>query len=174
MGRDKAVVDVAGRTMLELVLETAGIVGEPLLVGWSGGDGGVAAIPDLRPGPMGPLAGLEAALVWARGRDVVLLAVDQPFVRAETLESLLGEPGEAVVPLAGGWLQATCAVYRDACLDRVKALLGAEERSLQRLLAAVAKNVVDEPTWRGWGEDGRSWFSIDTLERLEEGLVRYR
>jgi molybdopterin-guanine dinucleotide biosynthesis protein A len=105
---------------------------------------------------------------------VVLLAVDQPFVRAETLDSLLAEPGDAVVPLAGGWLQATCAVYRSACLDRVQTLLEAEERSLQSLLATVARHVVEEPTWRNWGEDGRSWFSVDSRDRLTEGLVRYR
>ena len=174
MGRDKAVVEIAGRTMLEAVIEAGRRIGEPVLIGRPVDHGGIRAIPDLRPGRLGPLAGLEAALAWASGRDVVLLAVDQPFVQAATLESLLDEPGEAVVPVDGGWLQATCAVYRTACLARVEALLETPERSLQALLAGVERNIIAEATWRKWGEDGRSWFSVDSRDRLTEGLVRYR
>lgn len=173
MGRDKATIEVMGRTMLDTVLEVAVGVGDPLVVGPGPGPEGIPCTADLRPGRLGPLAGLEAALTWASGRDVVLVAVDQPFLRSQTVVHLLDEPGDAVVPDAGGWLQVTCAVYRSACLPEVRGSLDAGGRSLLALLDRVETRVVEQPTWRGWGEDGRSWFSVDTPNRLAEGLARY-
>lgn len=173
MGRDKATTEVAGRTMLDTILAIAVAVGDPLVVGPGPGPGGIPHTADLRPGRQGPLAGLEAALVWASGRDVVLLAVDQPFLRPQTVVHLLDEAGDAVVPEAETWLQVTCAVYRAACLPEVRTSLDAGERSLFTILDRVDTRVVEPSTWRRWGEDGRSWFSVDTPDRLAEGLARY-
>jgi molybdopterin-guanine dinucleotide biosynthesis protein A len=173
MGRDKATIEVSGRTMLDTILEVAVGVGDPLVVGPGPVPKGIPRTADLRPGRQGPLAGLESALAWASGRDVVLLAVDQPFLRSQTIAHLLGEAGDAVVPHAEGWLQVTCAVYRAACLAKARASLDGGERSLLAILDRVDTRVVEQPTWRRWGEDGRSWFSVDTPDRLAEGLARY-
>ena len=173
MGRDKATIEVSGRTMLDTILEVAVGVGDPLVVGPGPVPKGIPRTADLRPGRQGPLAGLESALAWASGRDVVLLAVDQPFLRSQTIAHLLGEAGDAVVPHAEGWLQVTCAVYRVACLAKARASLDGGERSLLAILDRVDTRVVEQPTWRRWGEDGRSWFSVDTPDRLAEGLARY-
>jgi hypothetical protein len=43
--------------------------------------------------------------------------------------------------------------------------------SLQSLLDRSAFDPVTE--WRSWGEDGRSWYSVDTLVDLEAGLIRF-
>jgi hypothetical protein len=32
---------------------------------------------------------------------------------------------------------------------------------------------VTPDTWVSWGEDGRSWFSVDTTEDLAVGLRRF-
>jgi molybdopterin-guanine dinucleotide biosynthesis protein A len=173
MGRDKATIEVSGRTMLDTILQVAVGVGDPLVVGPGPGPEGIPCTADLRPGRQGPLAGLEAALAWASGRDVVLLAVDQPFLRSPTVVHLLDEAGDAVVPDDEGWLQVTCAVYRAACLPEVRASLDAGERSLLAILDRVDTRVVGQRAWRRWGEDGRSWFSADTPDRLAEGLARY-
>ena len=33
---------------------------------------------------------------------------------------------------------------------------------------------ITEPVWRSWGEDGRSWFSVDRPEDIEIGLETIR
>ena len=40
------------------------------------------------------------------------------------------------------------------------------ERKLRRLLDLVATTEVTAKVWSAWGEDGRSWMSLDTPEAL--------
>ncbi|MDQ3791581.1 MAG: NTP transferase domain-containing protein, partial [Actinomycetota bacterium] len=70
-------------------------------------------IPDLRPGRQGPLAGIEAALIGARYRDVFIAAGDMPFVTADLVDyllSLLSGHVLAVVPHFGAG-PTPCALH---------------------------------------------------------------
>jgi molybdopterin-guanine dinucleotide biosynthesis protein A len=171
MGVDKALVTVGDRTMLDLVGRAAAPVGEVVVVGseltteWE-------SIADETEGRLGPVAGLVAALVRADGRDVALVAVDQPFLRPDTLRRLLGIAGDAVVPVDAEWEQVTCAVYRAPCLAPARDALAAG-RSLRHVVGAVGATRVEPAEWRSWGEDGRSWYSVDTPAALAAGLERY-
>jgi molybdopterin-guanine dinucleotide biosynthesis protein A len=72
------------------------------------------------------------------------------------------------------WEQVTCAVYRDRCLPAIQeALDTAEDLAIITVLARVATTRVGRPEWSAWGEDGRSWFSVDTPEALAAGVARY-
>lgn len=172
MGRDKADVAVTGETMLERVAQAIGpVVGRTVLLG-----------PD-RPGwecwpdafhAQGPLAGIATALARTTSDRVLLVAVDQPFLRTETLRSLAATESELpVVPVdSEGTRQVTCAVYpvsiAEAAADEASA-----GGSIQTLLDRVSFEPVSPKLWQQWGEDGRSWFSIDDEEALEAGLARY-
>lgn len=173
MGFDKAMTPFGTSTMLESVLDVASRVGEPVVVGRTIAPHGIRAFADLRPDVRGPLGGLDTALRMHPGRTIALLAVDHPFVRAETLEAMLNTAGEAVVPIHDGWEQVTCAVYRSPFANAATATLDSGERSIITALRLCNTTLVEEPTWHSWGEDGRSWFSVDTPDRLAEGLRRY-
>ncbi len=173
MGENKALVRIGGETLLDRVAGIGGRVGDVVVVG---ADAAIdpACIPDLRPGRLGPLAGLEAALHHADGRAVVLVGVDQPFLRAETLDHLVRLEGDVVVPVATGWAQVTCAVYRAPFLPVVQAALDTgRELAIHHLLDRADTTRVDESTWSAWGEDGRSWYSVDTPEDLAAGIERF-
>jgi molybdopterin-guanine dinucleotide biosynthesis protein A len=175
MGRDKALVEVAGRPMVEWVAEAVRSATTDLLVlGRSGTLGGLACVPDDHPAGRGPLAGLATALRLSEGRPVLLVAVDQPWVRAETLSELLKQAGplHAVVPIAGGARQVTCAVYPASWAERA-AEEDAVSGSIQSLLDDLLHSPIEEHEWRAWREDGRSWFSVDTDHAVEEGLTRF-
>jgi molybdopterin-guanine dinucleotide biosynthesis protein A len=165
MGRDKALVEVGGKPMIAWVvagLEAAGmdvvVAGRP--EGWEGR-------PGLRdpPGLAGPLAGLVAAL--ALGSDVLAVGVDQPWLRSETVRQLLALSGTAV-PLAGGVRQVTCARYSATLLEPARRTL-----SVQALLDQHPPTAILEEEWRRWGEDGRSWYSVDDERALHLGLERF-
>ena len=80
MGRDKAMVDVAGRPMVEWVADAVRPITNNLLVmGRAGTLAGIACVPDDHPARRGPLAGLATALRIADGAPVLLVAVDQPL-----------------------------------------------------------------------------------------------
>lgn len=166
MGRDKALVEVGGVPMVERVAAALrAVAGEVIVVGRTQPVAGLPALPDTVSGPRGPLAGLVAALAAAGGRPVVLVAVDQPLVVAATLANLaaLAESVRAVVPMAGGARQVTCAVYPPAWAGEAAAEL-TDGGSIQSLLDRLPHVTVDEAVWRAWGEDGRSWMSVDTID----------
>lgn len=173
MGFDKAMARIGESTMLESVVQAVASVGDVVVVGRTDTPGGVPAIPDRKSDARGPLAGLDTVLRRGSNRPTVLVAVDHPFVRPETLLALLELDGDAVVPVDAGWQQVTCAVYRTGFLQSAAAVLEGGDRSIITALDQADTRLVEEQEWRDWGEDGRSWFSVDSLGRLEEGLRRF-
>ncbi|MGB9358287.1 MAG: molybdenum cofactor guanylyltransferase [Acidimicrobiia bacterium] len=173
MGFDKAMAPVGGATMLEAVVDAVAPIGDVVVVGRSSAPEGLTAVPDRRQDARGPLNGLETVLGIESDRTVVLVAVDHPFVRTETLSLLLELEGDAVVPVDAGWQQVTCAVYRPTFLAAATGVLDEGGRSIIAALDRVNTRLVDEAEWRPWGEDGRSWFSVDSLDRLQEGTARF-
>ena len=170
MGTDKALVDLGGVPMITRVataLENAGC--RVTVMGRDDHPAGLHSVPDSPVGLRGPVAGLFTALRTAGGSPVVLVGVDQPFLRTETITGLLAvADGDAVVPIAGGQRQPTCAVYWPNCAAIVADLLsGHDDPSLLSVLDRVPVHEVVPETWQSWGEDGSSWQSINTPEDLE-------
>ena len=86
MGEDKAHVEVAGTSMLELVANAVGQVCDEVVVlgrPYEGYEHWADAVD-----VSGPLAGIATALSRTDNDRVLLVAVDHPFVRAETLHRL--------------------------------------------------------------------------------------
>ena len=176
MGVDKATVEIEGRSMLDRVATSLESVVDRVVVSGRSEIAGLAGLPDPEPGRAGPLAGLAAALAEAHAMGaeaVMLVAVDQPFVRPETLSRLIDRfGGAAVVPVADAIRQVTCAVYpadwhRDAMAELTAG------GSIQSLLDQMPVVEVLPDEWEAWGEDGRSWFSIDDAAALDIALGRF-
>ncbi len=165
MGLDKPSIDLAGRPMIDHVITALAETGVDRVMVAGRLVDGFDGVTD-PPGLAGPVAGLLAAFRRLPGRDVLLVAADQPMVAPATLRRLLDEPGDAVVPV-DVVRQTTCAVYRHACYPTLERLVASVPNpSLQRLLDVVATSEVGPARWRRWGEDGRSWRSIDTPDEL--------
>jgi len=173
MGTDKALVPVGGVPMIEWVATALEVVvDEIVIVGREESLAGIPAIPDLHPFPRGPLAGLATALHHANGRSVLLVAVDQPLVQPATLQGLVDLlDREAVVPMDGGVRQTTCAAYPAVWAAEADMEIRSGG-SIQSLLDRLSHREVESGEWAAWGEDGRSWHSIDTPEAAA-ALDRY-
>ena len=174
MGRNKATVELSGSSMAAWVVGALSQATDHVVTAGAVDPGLAEHFPDVRSEHRGPLAGLESALMSHPGEDALLVATDHPFARPETLLRLTAEPaGEAVIPVASGVRQVTCALYRASCLPTATALLDRGQHALQALADVSDVREVDERTWRSWGEDGRSWFSIDTPADVAEALLRF-
>jgi molybdopterin-guanine dinucleotide biosynthesis protein A len=161
MGQDKALVDVAGKPMIAWVVEALEAVCSKVAISgrdWEGRPG-LDDHSDFK----GPIAGLAAAL--RLGDDVLLVAVDQAWVRRETLAELARLEGSGVPVDVEQVPQVTCARYaRDHPLQSF-------DGSLQSLVRPA--DLIDQSLWRTWGEDGRSWFSVDTPADIAVGLEMF-
>ncbi len=167
MRNDKAAVVLAGRRLIDHVVAAVTAAGlEPVVAGPHRPGVAASFVPDPA-GLTGPAAGLVAAMRAHPGRTVVLVGTDQPYLRMETLRRLLACDGDLVAPLHHR-CQTLCAVYRPGSAPDVEALVARRpDPSLQTLFDARAAVRVLETTWREWGEDGRSWLSLDTPEQVQ-------
>lgn len=178
---DVALMDVGGVSMAARVSFAVSQLGDVLVVGRPGTLAGVAAVPYYRRDSHTSLTGLVTGMRAAVDLSppgvkplVLLVGVDQPYVRVETLRFLLAfaGPNEAVVPVADGKRYGTCAVYPSAWLERAERA-DDDDLTLDQFLDTVKVRELGPDTWEGWGEDGRSWFQVSSAETLEEARRRF-
>ncbi len=172
MGTDKALMLIEGRSFLDHASSALDEACDRVVVaGRQEPAGPWELIGDTAPHRRGPLAALEAVAARYPDEPLMLVGVDQPWLRAETVRRLIDRfDALPVVPVAGGFRQPLCAVY-PAGLGSLAGAELAAGGSLQTLLDVTAYDAVGD--WATWGEDGRSWYSADTPEALADGLDRW-
>jgi molybdopterin-guanine dinucleotide biosynthesis protein A len=146
MGRDKALISLAGRSLLDLALDklrALPLAGAPRIVAArSDLSAHAAVIGDLHPG-CGPLSGIEAALAASAQPLNVFLPVDIPLLPPQFLLWMLHRAaitGALVtVPRFNGWPQPLCAVYHRDLLDHLTASLLTGEHKVMRAVTGAAR-----------------------------------
>ena len=104
---------------------------------------------------------------------LLVVGVDQPWVRPSTLSAITARFDELpVVPVPDGVRQTTCAAYPANDLLVATRELNAGG-SIQSMLDRTAFDPFTEADSISCGEDGRSWYSVNTPDDLAEGLGRY-
>ncbi len=144
MGRNKAVVDVGGTPMAQLVADVLRAVGcDPVFL--VGGDPdelaalGMAVVPDDHPGA-GPVGGVLTALRSASS-DTFVVACDLPALTVElirTMGVIADEHPEADVVVARtDRIEPACAFWRSSAAPAVEAAFERGERAMHRVLALL-------------------------------------
>ena len=137
MGRDKALLELEGRPLIEIALEKLRALGlTPRIVG-SRPDLAVFApvIPDIHP-HSGPLGGIEAALAASDAEQNLFLPVDLPWLPIDFLQWMMDrvELTNALVtiPRLQARPQPLCAIYRKDLLPHAQAALAAGDAKVMR------------------------------------------
>jgi molybdopterin-guanine dinucleotide biosynthesis protein A len=165
IGGDKATVELEGRPLLHYPLAVVrAALGDVAVVAKSATvlpalDAGVAIWLEADE-PTHPLAGVVQALVRARGRPVVAVGGDMPFVTRSLVQALARERARgapAVVPRAAGRLQPLCARYDSGAL----AVLTAFDPSvaIEETVAALGPRILEWP-------DDEPFFKVHRPEDL--------
>lgn len=155
MGQDKAILRLAGQTLLArtvAVARTAGldavVVGRDRPDDWT--DATTRFLRDDQPGN-GPLGGLRDALA-ATNRTIVALPCDLPRLDAVAVRWLLSAadetgPGSPVVAAqVAGRVQPLFALWRQSCRSGLDAAFAAGERSPLRWMLTVHAAIVPVPS----------------------------
>lgn len=146
MGQDKALLPLAGRSLLEIALDklrSLPLSAAPRIVAVrSDLSSHAAVIADLQPG-CGPLSGIEAALAASAQPLNVFLPVDLPLLPAHFLLWMLQRAeitGALVtVPRMNGRPQPLCAVYHRDLLGHITASLRAGNHKVMPAVTAAAR-----------------------------------
>jgi len=172
IGRDKALMPLAGRPLIVHILERSAPLGDEVLVTTNSPDAfaflGVRLVADERPGA-GALAGLRTALRAARHDVVLVLACDLPFVCVPLLEHMLGlaAQADAVVPRWRGELEPLHAVYRRSCLPAIDLALAEGRQRMISFLPAIRATIIEEDQVAVFDPLGLTFFNINTPDDLQ-------
>jgi molybdopterin-guanine dinucleotide biosynthesis protein A len=173
MGKDKASISLAGRTLLEHALVTArGVTPEVRIVGDPEKFSPFAPTVEDVFRDCGPLGGIHAALRASRAELNLMLAVDVPFISSALLQYLLtrarSSDSVVTVPRVNQRRQPLCAVYRRAFADIAEQALQEGRYKIDALFDPSSTQVVEEEDLEAAGFSPRMFRNVNTPEELEQ------
>jgi molybdopterin-guanine dinucleotide biosynthesis protein A len=188
MGTDKALLTVAGLTLLERAIRSVGqVAGEVFIVGDREPyhQFGVAVVADSYPG-CGALGGIATALRSARHEHVLVVACDMPFLSVALLEAMAVRPRgyDALVPVRGErtggqggtrTYETLHAIYRRECLPYLEHRLRQGELKIADALTGLVVQELPEAWLRRYDPELMSFVNANrpaewavAAQRLEE------
>lgn len=175
MGRDKAFVDLGGKTLIEHVISRSADLGqvETILITNKPADYvhlGLPMFRDALPGK-GSLGGIYTALLKARSDFVLVLACDMPFISADLLRFMteqINNDIDIIAPRVAGYPQGLHAIYRKTCIEPIREQLTANRLKIIRFYDRMRLRYLDEPEYAPYDPDGRCFANLNTPEELAE------
>lgn len=183
MGTDKALLTLepGGPTLLECVLAAVGSVASDVMIIAAGRPEyarfGTRLEPDHYPGgaALGAIAtGLEAA----RSPRCLVVPCDLPFLNADLLAYMadLDPEADVLIPAVEGEsrqgrgeiMQTLHAIYRETCLEPIRARLRSEQRQVIGFFPEVRVRKVPEATIRAFDPELLSFFNANTPGALDQ------
>lgn len=180
MGRHKALLEYAGRSLLERAAETLATlqpdVGEIFVVGeWPEYRTlPLRFVPDDQPS-VGPLGGIATALRVAASERVLVVACDMPRLSSQLLAAMLAESGheQVLVPVlrdigasSAPRYEALHAIYHRSCLAAIEDRIRANDLKATSFFAAVSVRELDEQWLRAHDPSLESLTNINTPEEM--------
>ncbi len=170
MGRDKAFLEVAGKPLINRLLEVfresfaqVVLVGnrEERFAGY-----GLPVLPDIYPGSS--LGGLYTGLHNAATEYVFVSSCDLPFPSSEVLRYLcsLRDGFDAVVPATARGYEPLFAVYSKTCLGPIRTLLESGDCCAYAYYSQVRVRYVAYEELGRFDRDGRAFLNVNTPEEF--------
>jgi molybdenum cofactor guanylyltransferase len=179
MGRDKAMLDIDGATMIERAIRLIRSVDvEPAVVGSFGEfrrELEIRVIADDWPGA-GPLGGITTALRDSQARWNLVIACDMPYLTTEWLQFLLRwareSSADAVVPMNEGGPEPMCAVYHKRGETMIRTALESGTRKVTDGLAKLHVEHIEREEWKSFDSDGFLFKNMNEPADYEEAKAR--
>ena len=169
MGRDKAKLPFAGKTLMQTVVATMQQLFPVTLV----------SVRQIRPEIFlpqvcdtqdngGPLTGLVTALCTINTPWAFVVGCDMPFVLPALIEQLAAHRAQqqAIIPVVHGQLQPLAAFYSTGCIPVMRASLALGDKSLLSAIRNLHVCYVNETQMRHTDPQLRSFFDLDTPQDL--------
>jgi molybdenum cofactor guanylyltransferase len=175
--KDKAFLEIGGKSLLAKALELAGTVSSEVRIV---GDmnrflphGPV--IEDIFP-QRGPLGGIHAALRETTAELNLMLAVDLPLVEPRFLAYLAASASQCLatvtVPVYLDKWQPLCAVYRRDFAAVAERSLAKGKNRIDALLSQVETRKIGAEELERMGFSGEMFLNVNTPEQFERARIR--
>jgi molybdopterin-guanine dinucleotide biosynthesis protein A len=178
-GHDKALVKLAGKSMLARMIELQRVITESVKIVAAPGkyaDFETEIVMDRWPG-QGPLGGIITALLHTQEKESawawnVIVSCDMPFLTVDWMNFLAegAAKSEAQVVLAHSehGPEPLCACWRT---DAVETLQSAFERGVRKVTQGISllhAEVLDARDWKRFDSAGRLFWNMNTATDYEE------
>ena len=177
MGRNKALMTLAGRRLVDRVLAVLSSVLDDLLMVTNSpelyADLGVRMVPDVVAGK-GALGGIHSALHHAAAPHCLVVACDMPFLNADFLRYIVDQRAtyDVVVPIADGRPQPLHAVYGKACLQPIARRLESDRLHVVGFFPDVRVREVTAQELAAFDPEGLSFRNLNTPEEFADAESR--
>ncbi len=176
-GRDKGLVEVDGRPMIEYVLKALRPQVQALLINANRNHEsyarfGVPVIADTPPGFNGPLAGMASGMRSAQTPLLVTVPCDSPFVPPDLVrrlaEAMQKSNAEIAVAHNGERMQPVFSLLDTRLLNSLEAFLGRGERKIDLWFGEQRTTVVD------FSDRPETFINVNTPEEVTrtEAMMR--
>ena len=187
MGRDKALLDVGGRALIEHVIERARPVASEMMLIASDRPAyarfGLRVVPDRYP-QSGALGGIYTAIAEAEYHHCLVLACDMPFVNTDLLRYMASVPRDydVLVPSLAPerstqgereTLETLHAIYGKTCLPAIERQLQEGILKVIGFFSQVRVERIPEEVVRQYDPNLLSFYNANTPEEYEWVRRRY-
>jgi molybdopterin-guanine dinucleotide biosynthesis protein A len=162
MGRDKALLEIDGITMLDRAVELVVSAGISVAVLGAPAEFDrrrlrVPVIADEWPG-LGPLGGIATALHQTQAAGNLIVACDMPYLTADWLRFLLqrakASSADAVVPRSERGPEPLCAVYHRRAEGTIREALQQGKRKVTEVVTMLNPEYVEPGEWKAFDSGG--------------------
>jgi len=172
LGQDKALVEVAGQTLVERVVDVLrSLVDEIVLVtpsperlAWLG----LPAVNDIYPG-IGTLGGLHAGLAAIENPYGLVVGCDMPFLNRDLLAYMISQAGDAevIIPRVGRFYEPLHALYARSILPVLEEGIIAGQRRIRQACAGLRTRYICETEIDRYDPQHLSFFNVNTPDDLK-------
>lgn len=169
MGRDKALLELDGRPLIEWVIEDIAQVCSEVLVVAGEADRypglRVPVVVDRFPG-VGVLGGLHAGLEAASYGLILAVGCDMPFLNSELLRAFVGwaEGVDVAILRRGEYVEPLHGAYRRTCIPAIEDVIRRGERRIVSFFPQVEVRYVTPEEAKRFDPQLRSFRNINTPE----------
>ncbi len=172
LGRDKALEEIGGRSLIKRVIERLSLLGNEIIVVTSSShqlpDLGVKIVFDSYP-DKGNLVGIYSGLKEVESSHSLVVGCDMPFLNIALLRHImaLSTGYDVVIPRVNDEVEPLHAVYSKKCLGPIEATLGEGKRRIVDFFPSVRVRYVDSTDIDKFDPQHLSFFNINSEADLE-------
>lgn len=176
LGREKALEEIAGRSLIERVIERLSLLGNEIIVVTSSSDQlpdlGVKRVIDSYPGK-GNLVGIYSGLKEVASSHSLVVGCDMPFLNIDLLRYIMElSPGfDVVIPRVDEGVEPLHAVYSKNCLAPIEVYLRGGRLKIFDLLPELKVLYVDNAEIERFDPRHLSFFNINSEADLERARI---
>ncbi|MBI2955551.1 MAG: molybdenum cofactor guanylyltransferase [Chloroflexi bacterium] len=180
MGTDKTMIDLGGKGLTEVVLETVSTLVDDIVIVTNSPQlftGLPASLtPDVEPGA-GPLGGILSGLLASQQDLNLVVACDMPFLNVELLRYMqaLAIGFDIVIPRLQDPLKPSHtiyeplhAIYSKACIEPARALVAQRNFQIIALLDVMRVRYIEKEEFERFDPLHLSFFNVNTPAELQE------